>query len=340
MAVLAFPCQVFTSMNKPLIHLALVALFVALCCPAEAQQVKKAPRIGFLAITSPRDMSSRMAAFRQGLRELGYIEGKTIVVDDRYAEGKLDRLRSMTAEVVQLKADVIVTSGPIGTRTAKEATATLPIVMAYDNDPVGSGFVASLARPGGNITGLSTHYPEITGKQLELLKEIVPKMSHLAVLGDSSEPFTAQSLKETERAAKAFGVQLQYLDVKDPKDVKIALEEARKLRADAALVLASAIFISQRSQLAELAVKNRIPAVYQASEYVEAGGLMTYGASITDLFRRSATYVDRILKGAKPSDLPVEQPTTFELIINLKAAREIGLTIPPNVLARADRIIR
>jgi putative tryptophan/tyrosine transport system substrate-binding protein len=327
-------------MNRPTIRFALVALFIALCCPAEAQQVKKAPRIGFLAITSPRDMSLRMAAFRQGLRELGYIEGKTIVVDDRYAEGKLDRLRSMTAELVQLKADVIVTSGPIGTRTAKEATATLPIVMAYDNDPVGSGFVASLARPGGNITGLSTHYPEITGKQLELLKEIVPKMSHLAVLGDSSEPFTAQSLKETERTAKAFGVQLQYLDVKDPKDVKGALEDARKSRADAAVVLASAIFISQRSQLAELAVKNRLPAVYQASEYVEAGGLMTYGASITDLFRRAATYVDRILKGAKPADIPVEQPTTFELIINLKAAREIGLTIPPNVLARADRVIR
>jgi len=327
-------------MNRPALRLALVFLSLALCCPAQAQQVKKAPRIGFLAITSPRDMSLRMAAFRHGLRELGYIEGKTIVVDDRYAEGKLDRLRSMTAELVQLKADVIVTSGPIGTRTAKEATATLPIVMAYDNDPVASGFVASLARPGGNITGLSTHYPEITGKQLELLKEIVPKMSHLAVLGDSSEPFTAQSLKETERAAKAFGVQLQYLDVKDPKDVKSALEDARKSRADAAVVLASAIFISQRSQLAELAVKNRLPAVYQASEYVEAGGLMTYGASITDLFRRAATYVDRILKGAKPADIPVEQPTTFELIINLKAAREIGLTIPPNVLARADRVIR
>ena len=327
-------------MNRPALRLALVFLSLALGCPAQAQQVKKAPRIGFLAITSPSDMSLRMAAFRHGLRELGYIEGKTIVVDDRYAEGKLDRLRSMTAELVQLKADVIVTSGPIGTRTAKEATATLPIVMAYDNDPVASGFVASLARPGGNITGLSTHYPEITGKQLELLKEIVPKMSHLAVLGDSSEPFTAQSLKETERAAKAFGVQLQYLDVKDPKDVKSALEDARKSRADAAVVLASAIFISQRSQLAELAVKNRLPAVYQASEYVEAGGLMTYGASITDLFRRAATYVDRILKGAKPAEIPVEQPTTFELIINLKAAREIGLKIPPNVLARADRVIR
>jgi putative tryptophan/tyrosine transport system substrate-binding protein len=327
-------------MNRPATRLALVFLFFALCCPAAAQQVKKAPRIGFLAITSPRDMSLRMAAFRQGLRELGYIEGKTIVVDDRYAEGKLDRLRAMTAELVHLKADVIVTSGPIGTRTAKEVTTTLPIVMAYDNDPVGSGFVASLGRPGGNITGLSTHYPEIAGKQLELLKEIVPKLARVAVLGDSSEPFTALSLKETERAAKAFGVQLHYLDVKDPKDVKSALEDARKSRADAAVVLASAIFISQRSQLAELAVKNRLPTVYQAGEYVEAGGLMTYGASITDLFRRAATYVDRILKGAKPGDIPVEQPTKFELIINLKAAREIGLTIPPNVLARADRVIK
>jgi putative tryptophan/tyrosine transport system substrate-binding protein len=327
-------------MNKPALRLALVFLSLALCYPTEAQQVKKVPLIGFLAVTSPKDMSLRMTAFRQGLRELGYIEGKTIVVDDRYAEGKLDRLRTMTATLVQRKADVIVTSGPLGTRTAKEATTTLPIVMAYDNDPVGSGFVASLARPGGNITGLSTHYPEITGKQLELLKEIVPKLARVAVLGDSNEPFTAQSLKQTERAARAFGVQLQYLDVKDPKDVKGALEDARKSRADAAVVLASAIFISQRSQLAELAVKNRIPAVYQASEYVEAGGLMTYGASITDLFRRSAMYVDRILKGAKPADIPVEQPTTFELIINLKAAKEIGLTIPPNVLARADRVIR
>ncbi len=327
-------------MNRPATRLALVFLFFALCCPAEAQQVNKVPHIGFLAITSPRDMSLRMAAFRQGLRELGYLEGRTISIDDRYAEGKIDRLQAMTAELVERKADVIVTSGPIGTRTAKEATATLPIVMAYDNDPVGSGFVASLARPGGNITGLSTHYPEITGKQLELLKEIIPKLAHLAVLGDSSEPFTALSLKETERTAKAFGVQLHYLDVKNPKDVKSALEDARKHRADAALVLASAIFISQRSQLADLAVKNRIPAIYQASEYVEAGGLMTYGASITDLFRRAATYVDRILKGAKPSDLPVEQPTKFELIINLKAAKEIGLTIPPNVLARADRVIK
>ena len=246
-------------MNRPATRLALVFLFLALSWPAEAQQVNKVPHIGFLAITSPRDMSLRMAAFRQGLRELGYVEGKTIAVDDRYAEGKLDRLRVMTAELVQRKADVIVTSGPLGTRTAKEATATLPIVMAYDNDPVGSGFVASLARPGGNITGLSTHYPEITGKQLELLKEIVPKLSHLAVLGDSTEPFTALSLKETERAGKAFGVQLHYLDVKDPRDVKSALEDARKHRADAALVLASAIFISQRSQLADLAVKNRIP---------------------------------------------------------------------------------
>src|ERR671914_845245 len=180
------------------LRLALVFLSLALCCPAEAQQVKKVPRIGFLAITSPKDMSLRMAAFRHGLRELGYIEGKTIVVDDRYAEGKLDRLRSMAAELVQLKTDVIVTSGPIGTRTAKEATATLPIVMAWDNDPVGNGFVASLARPGGNITGLSTHYPEVSGKQLELLKEIVPRLSRVAVMGSSTEPGNAQSVRETE----------------------------------------------------------------------------------------------------------------------------------------------
>ena len=327
-------------MIRPFFNFALFFSLSVFSLPVYAQQSEKIPRIGFLAITSRADTAPRMAAFRQALRDLRYVEGKNIAIDDRYAEGKLDRLRTMAAELVQRKVAVIVTSGPLGTRTAKEATATIPIVMAYDNDPVGSGFIASLARPGGNITGLSTYYPEISGKQLELLKEIVPKLVRVAVLGNSNEPFTTQSLGETERAAKALRVQLQYLDVQALKDMKRALQETRKGRADALLVLGNSVFLFQRVQLADFAVKNRIPAVYQGSDYVEAGGLMTYGASIPDLFRRAAAYVDKILRGAKPADLPVEQPTKFELVINLKAAKQIGLVIPPNVLARAYRVIK
>ena len=241
---------------------------------------------------------------------------------------------------MRLKVDIIVTAGPAATRAAKEATATIPIVMAQDTDPVGNGFVASLARPGGNITGLSTLAPEISGKQLELLKEIVPKLSRVAVLGTSTNSGNAQMLREMELAAGAFGVKLQYLDVLGPKDIETAFRAASKGRADAVLMLTGSVLTSHRTQIADLAVKNRLPAIYPQAEYVEAGGLMSYGANITDLYRRAATYVDKILKGAKPADLPVEQPTKFEFIINLKAAKQIGLTIPPNVLARADKVIK
>jgi putative ABC transport system substrate-binding protein len=241
---------------------------------------------------------------------------------------------------VNLKVDVIVSASPGATRAAKEATSTISIVMTQDSDPVGTGFVASLARPGGNITGLSTLAPEISGKQLELLKEIVPRLSRVAVLGNSTRPGNAQALRETELAAGAFGVKLQYLDVLGPKDIETTFRAASKGRAGAVLVLASTVFLSQRTQIAELAVKSRLPAIYGRPEHVEDGGLMTYGVSITDLFRRAATYVDKILKGAKPADLPVEQPKKFELIINLKAAKQIGITIPPNVLARADKVIK
>jgi putative tryptophan/tyrosine transport system substrate-binding protein len=241
---------------------------------------------------------------------------------------------------VRLKVDVIVTGGPADTRAAKKATTTIPVVMGFDNDPVGSGFVTSLARPGGNITGLSTLSPELSGKRLELLREIVPRLSRVAVFGSSIQPGNAQSLKEAELAARAFGVQLQYLDVLDPKDIETVFRTAGSGRADAVLVLQSPVFNPQRAQLADLAVKSRLPAVYAQPEYVESGGLMTYGPSMTDLFRRAATFVDKILKGAKPADLPVEQPMKFELVINLKTAKQIGLTIPPNVLARADKVIR
>ena len=276
-----------------------VVVLLALAVIAEAQQPKKVPRIGFLGASSASVLAARIEAFRQGLRDLGYVEGKNIVIEWRSAEGKLDRLPALAAELVRLKVDVIVTTGPAPTRPAKEATSTIPIVMAFDNDPVGNGFVASLARPGGNITGLSTLAPEISGKQLEVLKEIVPRLSRVAVLGSSTTPGNAQSLKETELAAGAFGVKVQYLDVRDPKDIDTAFRATGKGRADAILVLTSPVFNPYRTEIADLAVKNRLPAIYSTPEFVEDGGLMTYGVSLTDLYRRAATYVDKILKGSQ-----------------------------------------
>jgi putative tryptophan/tyrosine transport system substrate-binding protein len=327
-------------MRKKFVSLALGTMVLAFGVFAQAQQPTKIPRIGYLTTVSFSAQSSRIEAFRQGLRELGYGEGKNIVIEWRYAEGKLDRLPALLAELVRLKVDVIVTAGPPGTRAAKEAAVTIPIVMAQDSDPVANGFVASLARPGGNITGLATLSPEISGKRLELLKETIPRLSRVAVLGTSTEPGNVQSLKETELAARALGVKLQYLDVRGPNDIESAFRAASKGRADAVLVLASAIFAAHRTQVVEHAVNSRLPAIFWLSDFVEDGGLMTYGVSFADLFRRAATYVDKILKGAKPADLPVEQPTRFELVINLKTAKQIGLTIPPNVLAQADRVIK
>ena len=307
---------------------------------ADAQQPTKIPRIGILSSLSPADVSARMDAFRQGLRQLGYEEGKNIIIEYQWAEGKIERLPDLAAELVRLKVNVIVTGGPAVNRSAKEATVTIPIVLSFDNDPVGNGFAASLAHPGGNITGLSTLAPEISGKQLELLKEIVPKLSRVAVFGNSVQPGNPQALKETELTARAFKVQLQYLDIRNPKDIEPAFREASKGRANAILVLGNVLVTSHAKQFVELATKSRLPAIYWSPEFVEAGGLMTYSVSVTDLFRRAATYVDKILKGAKPANLPVEQPKQFEFIVNLKAAKQIGLTIPPNVLVRADRVIR
>jgi putative tryptophan/tyrosine transport system substrate-binding protein len=327
-------------MRKGFFGFTLGTMLFALCLSAEGQQAKKVPQIGFLATSSASALAARIEAFRQGLRELGYLEAKNIVIEWRSAEGKLDRLPTLAAELVHLKVDIIVTTGPTATRGAKEATSTIPIVMTFDNDPVGNGFVASLARPGGNITGLSTLAPEISGKQLELLKEVVPRLSRVAVLGSLATPGNAQALKEVELAAGAFGVKVQYLDVGGPKDIETAFRAASKERADAVLVLTNLVFNPYRTEIADLAVKNRLPAIYSTPEFVEDGGLMTYSVSLTDLYRRAATYVDKILKGAKPADLPVEQPKKFEFIINLKAAKAIGLTIPPNVLARADKVLK
>ena len=306
----------------------------------EAQQPGKLYRIGYLTGNPRAANSERIEAFRQGLRELGYIEGKNIVIEWRSADGKLEQLPGLASELVRLHVDVIVTGGPSATRPAKEATATIPIVMAQDSDPVGNGFIASLSRPGGNITGLSSVASEMSGKQLELLKEIVPKLSRVVILGTSTNPGNAQALRDAELGAGAFGVKLQYLDVRASGDIEPMFREARKVRADGILVVNSLVFNAQRKQVADLAVKSRLPTIYGRREFVDTGGLMSYGVSIFDLDRRAATYVDKILKGAKPGDLPVEQPTKFELVINLNTAKQIGLTIPPNLLARADRVIR
>ena len=318
----------------------LLTLLLTVATLSEAQQPAKVPRIGYLAGAAISSLAARIEAFRLGLRELGYVEGKNIVIEWRSAEGNLDRMSELAAELVRLKLDVIVSPGPTVTRPLKEATSTIPIVMASDTDPVGSGFIANLARPGGNITGLASLAPEVGGKQLELLKEISPKISRVAVIGNSSNPGDAQALRETVLAAGSFEVYLRYLDVLDPKDIETAFRVAAKGRADALMVLGNPILNAHRKQIVDLAVKQRLPATYTRPEFIEAGGLMYYGTNYNDLFRRAATYVDKILKGAKPADLPVEQPKKFEFIVNLKAGKEIGLTIPPGVLARADKVIK
>ena len=318
----------------------LLISFLLIVCPAYAQQPAKVPHIGILATFSPSVIAARIEGFHQGLRELGYVEGKNIVIEWRSADGNNDRMPALAAELVGLKVDVLVSPSPSATRAFKDATSTIPIVMAQDTDPVGSGFVASLARPGGNVTGLATLAPEIGGKQLDLLKEIVPKLSRVAVIGNSTIPGDAQALRETVLAAGAYEIYLRYLDVLDPKDLEPTFRAAAKGRADGLLVLGNPNLNAQRKQVVDLAVKHRLPATYTRPEYIDAGGLMYYGTNYPDLFRRAAIYVDKILKGAKPTDLPVEQPMKFELIINLKTAKQIGVTIPPNVLVRADKVIK
>ena len=328
-------------MTKKVLGL-LLAIFVLATAPcAQAQQATRIPVIGRLGASSPSAEAARAEALRQGLHELGYIEGKNIVIEWRHAEGELDRLPALAADLVRLKVDIIITGGGNATEAAKKATSTIPIVMAQSGDPVADGFVASLAQPGGNITGLSRLSRELSGKRLELLKEIVPKLSRVAVFGTSSNRSNAKTLREVELAAPDFGVKLQYRDVLDPKDYENAFRAASKGRAEAILVeVWGPVLTPHVKEFAQLAVKNRLPAMYVDRRHVEAGGLMTYGVSEPDLDRRTAAYVDKILKGRKPADLPVEQPTKFEFIINLKAAKQIGLTIPPNVLARATKVIK
>ena len=304
---------------------------------ADAQQSAKVSLVGVLRGDSSPNPS--VEAFQQALRHLGYLEGKNIVIEYRYAEGKVDRLPKLAEELVRLNVDVIWAVGP-AVPPAKNATKTIPIVISNVGDPVALGLVSSLAKPGGHITGLATLSPELSGKRLELLKEVVPKLSRVAFFGNSTAPANAQGLKESELAAAAFGLQIQYLEVQNAKEIEPAFQAVSKGRAQAVLLLRNPLTANHHARIVELAVKSRLPTMYADREFVEAGGLMSYGADYIFMYRRVAHYVDKILKGTKPADLPIEQPTKFELVINLKTAKQIGLTIPPNVLARADKVIK
>jgi len=315
---------------------------VAAPLAAEAQQAAKVPRIGRL-VNNPAASPHLTEAFLQGLRDLGYVEGRNVVIEYRDAEGKLERFPALAAELVALKVDVILAPGTPGALAAKQATRTLPIVFIGAGDPVTSGLVTSLARPGGNVTGLSNLTPELVGKRLELLTQAIPGVSRVAVLwqpGGLPERTEKDMLKAAEVAARALGVRLQFVEARGPADFDRAFSEMTRARAGALTVLATTMLLGERRRLVDLAAKNRLPAVYELREFVDAGGLMAYGPDLADLFRRAATYVDKILKGAKPGDLPVEQPTKFELVLNLKAAKALGLTIPQSVLGRADEVIQ
>jgi putative ABC transport system substrate-binding protein len=291
-------------------------------------------------VLSPSSDSARIDAFRQGLRELGYVEGKSFTIESRYAEGKLGRLPQLAGELARLQPDVIVAGGSTAIRAAKNATKLVPIVMAHGSDPVALGYVASLARPGGNITGLTHLAPELGGKRLELLKAMIAQLAHVAVLTDPGTGGHGPQMKELEVAAPALGLQLQAVEIRAPNELESAFSAIMAGRAGAFIGLQQPTLDRLRQRIVDLAAKNRLPGMYPNDEYVESGGLMSYAADIVAMFRRSAVYVDKLLKGANPAELPVEQPTKFELVINLKAAKQIGLTIPPNVLARADKVLK
>ena len=307
---------------------------------SNAQQTAKMSRLGYLGFSSPTITPTRREAFLQGLRDHGYIEGKNIVIDYRWAEGKAELLPDLAAQLVSLKPDVIFAQAPQGTLAAKKATATIPIVFVGIGDPVETGVVASLARPGGNITGFANMAPELAGKRLELLKETVPKILSVAVFWNGTNQGNPKVLKDSEATARALKLTLHPLEVRRPDDFDGAFHAATKARANALMPLPDPFINTQLKRVIEFAAKNRLPAIYTASEFVDADGLMSYGPSIADQFRRAAVFVDKILKGTKPADIPVEQPIKFEFVVNLKAAKQIGLSIPPNVLVRADRVIR
>jgi ABC-type uncharacterized transport system substrate-binding protein len=328
-------------MKRKIILLTLCAALFVLCVPANAQQPTKVPRIGFLVPGSSVGYSVRIEAFRQGMRELGYVEGENIVIEGRWAEGLAERLPHLIAELIRLKVDVLVVGSAAGTLAAKNAGITTPVVFAAVTDPLGYGIIGSLARPGGNLTGTALGVGEgFSGKWVELLKETVPKVARVAVLRNPTHPLAEVFLREMQTAGRALGVRLDFFEARDHSQLGSALSRMEKERALALIVTPDPLFSSQRSRIAEFVARRRLPSMFFSNEYVDAGGLMAYGPSLLDSYRRTATYVDKILKGTKPADLPVEQPTKFEFIINLKAAKQIGLTIPPNVLARADKVIK
>ncbi len=322
-----------------LVLIVLVAVLIPLA--AEAQRAVTPPRVGYLGAGSASADAPFREAFRQGLRERGWIEGQNVVIESRWAEGRLDRLPDLAAELVRLKVDVIFAPATASTVAAQNATRTIPIVMAMVGDPVGRGTIASLARPGGNVTGLSINVGvEAVGKQLELLKEVAPKISRVAVLGNPDEPQYGPVVREAEIVGRALGVQLQVLEARGPNEFDRAFAAMVRQHAEALWVLSGAVYFLHQRQLADLAAKSRLPTTYGYREYVDAGGLLAYGPNLREFWRRAAVYVDKVLQGAKPADLPVEQPTKFELVINLKTAKALGLTIPQSVLLRADEIIQ
>ena len=317
----------------------LIGLVLALALAplvAEAQPAEKLARIGYLSLGSAADTPK---ALLQGLRELGYVEGQNLVIEYRYTEGKAERLPDLAEELVSLKVDIIVAGGTPLPLAAKRATTTIPIVMTSAGDPVGSGLVASLAKPGGNVTGLSTFTRDLAAKRLQLLKEVVPVISRVAVLWNAANPYAVLNMRETEAAARTLGLQVQSVEVRGPDDIETGFSTAIRWRAGAFIVVDDPVTYLHRTRIADLAARNQLPAMYGFRQYAEAGGLMAFGTSLADLSRRAATYVDKILKGAKPADLPVEQPTQFELVINAKTAKALKLTIPPSVLLRADQFI-
>jgi putative tryptophan/tyrosine transport system substrate-binding protein len=340
-----FLCVLFAAVVKPISDLQLLisglcAMLVALSVPAAAQQPTKVPRIGYLSAASAETDKNRFAHFQRGMQELGYIEGKNIVIEQRYAAGQYEKIPELLAELIRLKVDVLVVFGDAAILAAKNATSTIPIVMTLHPDPVGDGIVASLARPGGNVTGLSDLHTVLVTKRLEILTEVVPSASRIAVFFHAGNPTLLRQLKDIEDVAPAFGVKILSVPVTGPDDFDRAFTMMKKERAGALMVLGSPLIGVHRRQILDLVAKSRLPAIYTSRENPDAGGLMSYGANFHDLWRLAATYVDKILKGRKPADLPVEQPTKFEFVINLKAAKQIGLTIPPNVLARADKVIK
>jgi ABC-type uncharacterized transport system substrate-binding protein len=308
--------------------------------PANAQPAKKAPRIGVLHAVSADSASQTAAAFTQGLRERGYVEGQNVVVERRFADGRAERISEICAELVRLKVDIIVTTTDVAIATVKQQTQTIPIVMASSTDPVGTGFVASLAHPGGNVTGLTSISPELSAKRLELLKEAVPGLLRVAIMWNPDVRGAVLDYKETQNAARSLQVQLQPVEVSRADDFDRAFSALTTGRAEALIVVGSAFAFTNRSQIASLALKNRLPTMFGVRENVDDGGLISYGPNVAELWRRAATYVDKILKGAKPGDLPIEQPTKFELIINLKTAKALGLTLSSSLLRRADEVIQ